>query len=63
MRSFLRQELVEYPELGMEAIYEFLGKYMPVTVAVDSNGTSVHQTGPAEWASRIRELRIPVRVA
>jgi fumarate hydratase, class I len=55
--------VVAFGELGMEAIYEFEVKDMPVTVAVDSNGTSVHQTGPAEWANRIRELRIPVRVA
>jgi fumarate hydratase class I len=47
----------------MEAIYEFDVKDMPVTVAVDSNGTSVHHTAPAEWAGKIRELKIPVRVA
>jgi fumarate hydratase class I len=34
---------------------------MPVTVAVDSLGTSVHQTGPKEWQAKIR--RIPVVVA
>ena len=38
-----------FADLGMEAIYEFDVKDMPVTVAVDANGTSVHQTGPAEW--------------
>jgi fumarate hydratase class I len=37
----------------MEAIYEFEVVDMPVTVAVDSKGTSVHQTGPAEWQARI----------
>ena len=37
----------------MEAIYEFDVVDMPVTVAVDSLGTSVHKTGPAEWAARI----------
>ena len=47
----------------MEAIYEFEVKDMPVTVAVDSNGTSVHHTAPAEWSARIRDLGIPVRVA
>ncbi len=55
--------VVAFPELGMEAIYEFEVKDMPVTVAVDANGTSVHQTGPAEWAGRIHDLKIPVRVA
>jgi fumarate hydratase class I len=38
-------------------------KDMPVTVAVDSRGTSVHNTAPAEWAEKIRTLGIPVRVA
>jgi fumarate hydratase, class I len=55
--------VVAFEELGMEAIYEFEVKDMPVTVAVDANGASVHQTGPAEWAGRIRDLGIPVRVA
>jgi len=55
--------VVAFPELGMEAIYEFDVKDMPVTVAVDAQGTSVHNTAPAEWSSRIRALKIPVRVA
>ena len=55
--------VVAFGDLGMEAIYEFEVKDMPVTVAVDSNGTSVHNTGPAEWSARIRDLGIPVRVA
>ena len=42
----------------MEAIYEFEVKDMPVTVAVDARGVSVHQTGPREWEKRIRELKI-----
>ena len=55
--------VVAFGDLGMEAIYEFEVKDMPGTVAVDSNGTSVHNTGPAEWSARIRDLGIPVRVA
>jgi fumarate hydratase class I len=47
---------VAFADLGMEAIYEFDVKDMPVTVAVDVNGTSVHQTGPAEWKKKIEEL-------
>ena len=42
-----------FDDLGMEAIYEFDVVDMPVTVAVDSKGTSVHNTGPAEWKARI----------
>src|SRR5262245_2655451 len=52
-----------FEDLGMEAIYEFEVQDMPVTVAVDANGTSVHTTGPAEWSKKIVELKIPVNVA
>jgi fumarate hydratase class I len=45
--------VVAFEDLGMEAIYEFTVQDMPVTVAVDANGTSVHQTGPAEWSRKI----------
>jgi fumarate hydratase, class I len=55
--------VVAFSDLGMEAIYEFVVRDMPVTVAVDARGESVHSTGPAEWSSRIRKLGIPVRVA
>jgi fumarate hydratase class I len=53
--------VVAFADLGMEAIYEFEVRDMPVTVAVDSGGTSVHQTGPREWQKRIG--KIPVVVA
>lgn len=46
-------KVLAFAELGMEAIYEFDVKDMPVTVAVDSTGRSVHQTGPREWRARI----------
>ncbi|MFN9448999.1 MAG: fumarate hydratase [Rubrivivax sp.] len=54
-------KVVGFADLGMEAIYEFEVKDMPVTVAVDSAGTSVHTTGPKEWQARIG--KIPVSVA
>ena len=50
-----------FADLGMEAIYEFDVRDMPVTVAVDSTGTSVHETGPREWQAKIG--RIPVSAA
>jgi fumarate hydratase class I len=53
--------VVGFADLGMEAIYEFDVKDMPVTVAVDSSGTSVHNTGPKEWQAKIG--KIPVVVA
>ena len=55
--------VVAFEDLGMEAIYEFEVRDMPVTVAVDASGQSVHQTAPAEWSGKIRSLGIPVRVA
>jgi len=45
--------VLAFPELGMEAIYEFDVRDMPVTVAVDSGGASVHERGPLEWRARI----------
>jgi len=54
-------KVVGFADLGMEAIYEFDVKDMPVTVAVDATGTSVHQTGPKEWQAKIG--KIPVTVA
>ena len=54
-------QVVGFADLGMEAIYEFEVKDMPVTVAVDAQGTSVHQTGPKEWQARI--AKIPVAAA
>jgi len=50
--------VVAYPELGMEAVYEFEVRDMPVTVAVDSRGGSVHQTGPAIWKQRIAGIAV-----
>jgi fumarate hydratase class I len=49
--------LIAFEDLGMEAIREFVVEDMPVTVAVDARGNSVHQTGPAEWRVRIEDMR------
>ena len=54
-------KVVGFADLGMEAIYEFDVKDMPVTVAVDATGISVHNTAPKEWQARIG--KIPVTVA
>lgn len=51
-------KVVAFDDLGMEAIYEFDVVDMPVTVAVDSKGTSVHRTGPQEWAAKIAAKEI-----
>jgi len=49
-------KMVGFEDLGMEAIYEFEVSDMPVTVAVDAQGTSVHETGPKEWKIKIQKL-------
>ena len=48
-KAITGSKVLAFPEMGMEAIYEFEVKDMPVTVAVDVNGESVHTTGPAKW--------------
>jgi fumarate hydratase class I len=65
-KAIKQAKVVGFADLGMEAIYEFDVRDMPVTVAVDANGTSVHQTGPQEWQARIAAgtlKTIPVAVA
>jgi len=48
-KAIVDAKVLAFEEMGMEAIYEFTVKDMPVTVAVSSNGESVHQTGPEQW--------------
>jgi fumarate hydratase class I len=55
-RAIRKARIVAFEDLGMEAIYEFEVRDMPVIVAVDSRGESVHQTGPAEWRVRIEDI-------
>ena len=54
-QAIKKSQVLAFAELGMEAIYEFEVKDMPVTVAVDSKGESVHITGPAIWQQKISE--------
>ena len=60
-KAIKEAKVVGFEDLGMEAIYEFTVQDMPVTVAVDAQGSSVHNTGPREWQARIG--KIPVSVA
>ncbi|TXT23879.1 MAG: fumarate hydratase class I anaerobic [Gallionellaceae bacterium] len=55
-KAIKASKVLAFGELGMEAIYEFTVQDMPVTVAVDVNGTSVHETGPAEWRIMISKI-------
>ena len=57
-KAIRSSKVVAFADLGMEAIYEFELDEMPVTVAVDSNGESVHQTGPKEWAVKIAAANV-----
>ncbi len=60
-RAIRKARIVAFEDLGMEAIHEFEVEEMPVTVAVDVNGTSVHQTGPALWKEKIAAAQ-PIKV-
>ncbi len=62
-RAIKSSKILAFEDLGMEAIYEFEVEDMPVTVGVDSKGTSLHTTGPAEWKAKIANChngKIPV---
>ncbi len=54
-KAIKKAEVLAFADLGMEAIYEFTVQDMPVTVAVDTHGQSVHTTGPDEWKQRIAQ--------
>ena len=62
-KAIRKSKVLAFEDLGMEAIYEFEVQDMPVTVAVDATGKSVHQSGPADWQKKIVELKIPVHAA
>ncbi|NJM31983.1 MAG: fumarate hydratase, partial [Limnobacter sp.] len=55
-KAITHSKVVAFEDMGMEAIYEFEVQDMPVTVAVDSTGQSVHNTGPKEWQVKIQEI-------
>ncbi len=57
-KSIRKARVLGFEDLGMEAIYEFEVSDMPVTVAVDAAGTSVHETGPREWQARIGKIPV-----
>ena len=57
-KAIREAKVLGFADLGMEAIYEFTVRDMPVTVAVDANGSSVHETGPAEWKQRIAQIPV-----
>lgn len=60
-KAIKSSRVLAFEDLGMEAIYEFEVKDMPVTVAVDTQGRSVHETGPAQWRVKIAAMGKPPR--
>jgi fumarate hydratase class I len=60
-KAIKKAQVLAFADLGMEAIYEFTVQDMPVTVAVDSAGNSVHTTGPALWKAKIGQMQIPIQ--
>ena len=60
-KAIREARVVAFEDLGMEAVYEFVVEDMPVTVAVDAQGTSVHKTGPEEWRAKIGKIPVAVR--
>ena len=62
-KAIKASRVLAFEDLGMEAIYEFEVKDMPVTVAVDASGESVHKTGPREWQARIGKIPVIVEPA
>ena len=57
-KAIRSSKVLAFPDLGMEAIYEFEVNDMPVTVAVDSGGNAVHKSGPEEWRARIGKIPV-----
>ncbi|MCC7006666.1 MAG: fumarate hydratase [Ottowia sp.] len=57
-KAIRHAKIIGFEDMGMEAIHEFEVKDMPVTVAVDAKGTSVHKTGPAQWQAHIGKIPI-----
>lgn len=57
-KAIKKSQVLAFADLGMEAIYEFTVEDMPVTVAVDTTGTSIHVEGPKLWKSKIAQIPV-----
>jgi fumarate hydratase class I len=57
-KAIKSSRVIAFGDLGMEAIYEFEVRDMPVTVAVDAKGASVHESGPREWRQKIGKIPV-----
>ena len=59
-KAIKKSRVIAFEDLGMEAIHEFVVEDMPVTVAVDSQGVSIHQIAPKKWQARIGKIPIEI---
>ena len=59
-KAIKKSKIIAFADLGMEAIHEFVVEDMPVTVAVDSQGVSIHQIAPKEWQAKISKIPIEI---
>ncbi len=59
-KAIKKSKILAFADLGMEAIHEFVVEDMPVTVAVDSHGVSIHQTAPAKWQAKIGQIPVEI---
>ncbi len=57
-KAVRRAQVLAFADLGMEAIYEFVVEDMPVTVAVDSSGDSIHASAPRIWQGKIGKIPV-----
>jgi len=59
-KAIKSSRVVAFADLGMEAIYEFEVEDMPVTVAVDAAGNSIHESGPARWRAKLAAVPVTI---
>jgi len=60
-KAIRKARIVAFEDLGMEAIHEFVVEDMPVTVAVDTQGVSIHDNAPKLWQSKIGKISVVVQ--
>ncbi|HBA65951.1 MAG TPA: fumarate hydratase, partial [Methylococcaceae bacterium] len=57
-KAIRKSRVVAFEDLGMEAVHEFVIEDMPVTVAVDVDGESIHKSGPKQWQAKIGKIPV-----
>ena len=57
-KAIKQAKVLAFADLGMEAIHEFVVEDMPVTIAVDTKGNSIHHLAPIQWQAKISDISI-----